>query len=417
MYDIAAVRRDFPILKREVHGIPLVYLDNAATSQKPASVIDALSRYYREYNANVHRGVHTLAEEATEGYEQARRVVAHFIGAENPANLIFTRNTTEAINLFAYAWGGRNLKPGDEVLLTVMEHHSNLVPWQIIAQQTGAVLRHVDITEEGLLDMASFYKLLGPKTRVVSVTHMSNVLGTINPVEEIAKAAHEQGAIVLIDGAQSVPHLPVDVEALGCDLLAFSGHKTLGPTGVGALWVKQELLETLEPFMGGGEMIREVQLDYSTWNTAPYRFEAGTPNIADAIAWAEGIEYLSSLGMEQVREHEIQLTRYALNALKNVQNLKVYGPADPALKGGVAAFSLEGIHPHDIGTALDQFGVAVRAGHHCAQPLHRRLGVDSSARASFYLYNTEEEIDKFVEALQAAQEYFSRVPRRAGRSI
>ena len=298
-----------------------------------------------------------------------------------------------------------------------MEHHSNLVPWQIIAQQTGAVLRHVDITEEGLLDMASFYKLLCPKTRVVSVTHMSNVLGTINPVEEIAKAAHEQGAIVLIDGAQSVPHLPVDVEALGCDLLAFSGHKTLGPTGVGALWVKQELLETLEPFMGGGEMIREVQLDYSTWNTAPYRFEAGTPNIADAIAWAEGIEYLSSLGMEQVREHEIQLTRYALNALKDVQNLKVYGPADPALKGGVAAFSLEGIHPHDIGTALDQFGVAVRAGHHCAQPLHRRLGVDSSARASFYLYNTEEEIDKFVEALQATQEYFSRVPRRAGRSI
>ena len=417
MYDIAAVRQDFPILKREVHGNPLVYLDNAATSQKPASVIDALSRYYREYNANVHRGVHTLAEEATEGYEQARRVVARFIGAENPANLIFTRNTTEAINLFAYAWGGRNLKPGDEILLTVMEHHSNLVPWQIIAQQTGAVLRHVDITEEGLLDMASFYKLLGPKTRVVSVTHMSNVLGTINPVEEIAKAAHEQGAIVLIDGAQSVPHLPVDVEALGCDLLAFSGHKTLGPTGVGALWVKQELLETLEPFMGGGEMIREVQLDYSTWNTAPYRFEAGTPNIADAIAWAEGIEYLSSLGMEQVREHEIQLTRYALNALKNVQNLKVYGPADPALKGGVAAFSLEGIHPHDIGTALDQFGVAVRAGHHCAQPLHRRLGVDSSARASFYLYNTEEEIDKFVEALQATQEYFSRVPRRAGRSI
>ena len=417
MYDIAAVRQDFPILKREVHGNPLVYLDNAATSQKPASVIDALSRYYSEYNANVHRGVHTLAEEATEGYEQARRVVARFIGAENPANLIFTRNTTEAINLFAYAWGGRNLKPGDEILLTVMEHHSNLVPWQIIAQQTGAVLRHVDITEEGLLDMASFYKLLGPKTRVVSVTHMSNVLGTINPVEEIAKAAHEQGAIVLIDGAQSVPHLPVDVAALGCDLLAFSGHKTLGPTGVGALWVKQELLETLEPFMGGGEMIREVQLDYSTWNTAPYRFEAGTPNIADAIAWAEGIEYLSSLGMEQVREHEIQLTRYALNALKDVQNLKVYGPADPALKGGVAAFSLEGIHPHDIGTALDQFGVAVRAGHHCAQPLHRRLGVDSSARASFYLYNTEEEIDKFVEALQATQEYFSRVPRRAGRSI
>ena len=417
MYDIAAVRQDFPILKREVHGNPLVYLDNAATSQKPASVIDALSRYYSEYNANVHRGVHTLAEEATEGYEQARRVVARFIGAENPANLIFTRNTTEAINLFAYAWGGRNLKPGDEILLTVMEHHSNLVPWQIIAQQTGAVLRHVDITEEGLLDMASFYKLLGPKTRVVSVTHMSNVLGTINPVEEIAKAAHEQGAIVLIDGAQSVPHLPVDVAALGCDLLAFSGHKTLGPTGVGALWVKQELLETLEPFMGGGEMIREVQLDYSTWNTAPYRFEAGTPNIADAIAWAEGIEYLSSLGMEQVREHEIQLTRYALNALKNVQNLKVYGPDDPTLKGGVAAFSLEGIHPHDIGTALDQFGVAVRAGHHCAQPLHRRLGVDSSARASFYLYNTEEEIDKFVEALQATQEYFSRVPRRAGRSI
>ncbi|MBI2885762.1 MAG: cysteine desulfurase [Chloroflexi bacterium] len=417
MYDVQVVRKDFPILERQVHGRPLVYLDSAATSQKPQAVIDALADYYSRYNANVHRGIHTLAEEATAAYEDARRRVADFIGAASPRSVVFTRNTTEAINLVAYAWGRRTLRPGDEVVLTVMEHHSNLVPWQLMAQDTGAALRSVDITEDGCLDLEAFHKLLGPRTRLVALTHMSNVLGTVNPVVAMARAAHSYGALVLVDGAQSVPHLPVRVQELACDFLAFSGHKMLGPTGIGALYAREELLEAMEPFMGGGEMIREVQLERSTWNEVPWRFEAGTPNIADAIAWVAALDYLEALGMAPVRAHELEITAYALSRLQEVPGITIYGPRAAEDRGGVVAFNLKEVHPHDVGTALDQYGIAVRAGHHCAQPLHRRLGIGSTARASFYVYTTAQEIDALVAALHQTQEFFTRVAGRAGRPL
>ena len=417
MFDVARVRRDFPILERRVHDKPLVYLDSAATSQKPQAVIDALAHYYSHFNANVHRGIHTLAEEATDAYEKARKKVAAFIGARSPESIVFTRNTTEAINLIAYAWARRTLKPGDEVLLTVMEHHSNLVPWQLVAQDTGAVLRFADITEDGYLDVEGFHKLLNEKTRLVAMTHMSNVLGTITPVAELAKAAHAYGALLLVDGAQSVPHLPINVQELDCDFLCFSGHKTLGPTGIGALYAKEEILDSMEPFMGGGAMIREVRLEHTTWNAIPWRFEAGTPNIADAIAWVPGLDYLSNLGMDQVRGHEIELTAYGLRRLSEVDGITIYGPKAPEDRGGVVAFNLAEVHPHDVGTALDQYGIAVRAGHHCAQPLHRRLNIASSARASFYVYNTHEEIDALIEALEKTQEFFTRVTGSARRAV
>jgi cysteine desulfurase/selenocysteine lyase len=406
------VRQDFPILQRTVHGRPLVYLDNAATTQKPRAVIDALVRYYENYNANIHRGLHTLSEEATAGYEEVRLKVADFIGAPGPEGIVFTRNATEAINLVAHAWGRKHLRTGDEILLTVMEHHSNLVPWQLLARATGAELRFVDIDDEGYLLWDDFERLIGPRTRLVAVTHMSNVLGTINPVKEIAELAHSRGALVVVDGAQSVPHLPVDVEALGCDFVAFSAHKMLGPTGVGVLYARQGLLEEMDPFLGGGEMISRVLLEGSTWNEVPWKYEAGTPNIADVIAFGAAIEYLEGLGMDAVRAHEKEITARALEALAALPEVVIYGPRDPEARGGVVAFNLGDLHPHDVGTVLDQFGVAVRAGHHCAQPLMRRLGCVATARASFYVYNRLDEVDSLLEGVREADRFFGHVATR-----
>ena len=412
MYDVASIRNDFPILQRKVHGKPLVYLDNAATSQKPQQVIAALQTYYTRYNANIHRGLHSLAEEATTAYEAVREQMARFLRAPSPRGIVFTRNATEAINLFANAWGRANLKPGDQIVLTEMEHHSNLVPWQLIAKATGAQLAFIKITDEGLLDLETLGPLLRKPTKVVSVTLMSNVLGTITPVPQIAELAHRHGALVVVDGAQAVPHLPVDVRALGADVLVCSAHKMLGPTGVGVLWAREELLERMDPFLGGGEMISDVQLTSSTWAEIPWKFEAGTQNIADVIAFGEALRYLERLGMENIRLHEIELVGYALTTLGAIDGLTLYGPRNLTLRGGAVSFNLEGLHPHDVGTALDTEGIAVRAGHHCAKPLMRRLGLTATARASFYLYNTREEVDRLTEALQATQAFFSR-PSRA----
>lgn len=408
MYDVDKVREDFPILKRQVHGRPLVYLDNAATSQTPRQVIEALVTYYERYNANIHRSVHTLAAETTEAYEGARAKIARFIGA-TPESIIFTRNTTESLNLVANAWGRRNLKPGDEIVTSVMEHHSNIVPWQLIAAEKGATIRYVDIDDDGRLRLDQLEALLGPKTRVVTLVHASNVLG-INPVAAIAERAHAHGAVMVVDAAQSVPNMPVDVKALGCDFLAFSGHKMLGPTGIGVLWGKPELLEAMGPFLGGGSMISRVTLEGSTWNDVPHRFEAGTPNIADAIALGVAVDYLEALGMDNVREHEKRLTDYAIHRLAEMPEVTVYGPKNAEERVGVVTFNYGDIHPHDLSQVLDQHGVAVRAGHHCAQPLMRRLDTVATARASFYVYNTKAEIDTFVAALEEAGRYFSRQP-------
>ena len=404
--DIDRIRADFPILKREVHGRPLVYFDNAATTQKPRQMIDALVHYYEHYNANIHRGIHALAEEATARYEETRQKVADFIGAPGPECIVFTRNTTESINLVANAWGRKNLGEGDEIILSTMEHHSNLVPWQMLAQATGAKLRHIDIDEEGRLDGDSVKQLIGEKAKLVAITHMSNVLGTVNPVRQIADLAHAQGALLLVDGAQSVPHLPVNVQELDCDFLAFSAHKMLGPTGVGVLYARHELLESMDPFLGGGEMIRRVGLEESTWNDVPWKFEAGTPNIGDVCAFGAALDYLQELGMEQVRAHEVSLVQEALRRLSEVPGITIYGPKSDEARGGVVSFNLEDIHPHDLGTVLDRHGVAIRAGHHCAQPLMNRLDVVATARASFYVYNKEEELDALIEGIQAAVRLF-----------
>ncbi|QYJ16391.1 Cysteine desulfurase SufS [Rubrobacter xylanophilus DSM 9941] len=404
MYDVLKVRRDFPILEREVNGRPLVYLDNAATSQKPLQVVRTLAEYYERHNANIHRGVHRLAEEATGLYEEARGKVARFIGAPDARSLVFTRGTTESINLVAHAWGRRNLREGDEVVLTVSEHHSNLVPWQLAARDTGARLRFVPIREDGTLDMEAAERLIGPRTRLVGCVHASNVLGTVNPVERLAELAHASDALMLVDGAQSAPHLPVDVKELGCDFFAASGHKMLGPTGVGFLWSRPELLEEMEPFLGGGEMIREVHLERSTWNEIPYKFEAGTMNIAQAIGLGAAVDYLNTLGMENVREHERRLGEYARRRLSEIEGLTVYGPAEG--RTGVVAFNVPGVHPHDLSQLLDQEGIAIRSGHHCCQPLMRHLRVVATARASLYLYNTEEEVDALVGAISRAREFF-----------
>jgi cysteine desulfurase/selenocysteine lyase len=404
------VRRDFPLLQRSVDGKPLVYLDSAATSQKPRVVLEALQRYYEEYNANVHRGLYRIAERATLAYEEARAKVAAFIGA-SPEELIFTRGTTEAINLVAYSYGDAFVRPGDEILVTEMEHHSNLVPWQLLAQRRGARLRFVRVRpEDGTLDLDSLDRCLTERTRVVAVTHQSNVVGTINPVRDIAERAHAVGAVVLVDGAQSVPHMPVRVQDLGCDFLAFSGHKMCGPTGIGALWGRRELLEAMPPFHGGGEMIERVELETSTYKDPPHRFEAGTPNIADAIALGVAVDYLQAVGMDAVRAHEKALVRYALAQLAEVKGLRLYGPRAPELRGGAVAFSLEGVHPHDVAQVLDGEGVCVRAGHHCAQPLHRALGVAATARASVYLYNTPEDIDALVRGLERVRAFFGLSP-------
>jgi len=405
MFDARQVRGDFPILKREVHGKPLVYLDNAATSQKPRAVVDALVSYYEHSNANIHRGIHALAEEATELYEGSRRGVAAFIGAP-PQSIVFVRNTTEAINLVAWRWARAQLHAGDEILVTVAEHHSNLVPWHLIARETGAVVRAIPITDDGVLDLDAARQLIGPRTRLVSVAQMSNVLGTIHPVETLAGWAHDVGARVLVDGAQSVPHLPVDVNKLDCDFLAFSSHKMLGPTGVGVLYGKPELLSAMPPLLGGGGMIDEVSIEGSTWAEPPERFEAGTPNIADVVAFRAAIDYLNALGIANVRSHEAQLTAYALDRLSSVKGVKLYGPRDVAQRGGVISFNIGDVHPHDVSTIVDQEGVAIRAGHHCCQPLMKRLGVAATARASVYVYNTEEDINALARSLGKVTEIF-----------
>ncbi|HHW86945.1 MAG TPA: cysteine desulfurase [Chloroflexi bacterium] len=401
------LRSDFPILQRVLpNGRPLIYFDNAASSQKPESVLRAMDDYYRRYNANVHRGVHTLSEEATAAFEAAREKVARFINAPSARQIIFTRGATESINLVAYTWGRANLKPGDEVLITEMEHHANIVPWQIMQEQLGFTLRYVPITDQGLLDLEALPQVLSERTKLFCFVHASNVLGTINPVRELVAAAHAVGAKVLIDGAQSVPHMPVDVQTLDADFFAFSSHKMCGPTGIGILYGKRELLEAMPPFMGGGDMIREVKLSGSKWNSVPFKFEAGTPSIAEAIGLGAAVDYLQQVGMTWVHAHEREITHYAYARMAEVEGLHILGPG-PETRGGLIAFTLEGVHPHDIAAILDRSGVAVRAGHHCAQPLHDRLGIHASARASFYLYNTPAEVDVLVEALHKAQEIFT----------
>jgi len=408
-----SVRDDFPILSRRVHGKPLVYLDSAATSQKPRRVIDALVRYYTEYNANVHRGIYEMAEEATRRFEESRAKLAAFIGARRPEEVVFTRSTTEAINLVAYAWGRANIRAGDEIMLTEMEHHSNLVPWQLLAAEKGAKLVFIPFDAEGVLQLDVYERLLSARTKLVALAHQSNVLGTINPVREIAARAHAAGAKVLVDGAQSAPHMPVDVAELDVDFFAFSGHKMCGPTGAGALWARYEILDAMPPFHGGGEMIMVVQLDASTYKDPPHKFEAGTPNIGDCIVWGEAVDYLQGIGMQAIREHEQRLTAYALRQLAQVPGLTLFGPKDVARRGGTIAFATDVAHPHDVAQVLDQEGIAVRAGHHCAQPLHRRLGVSATTRASLYLYNTEQDIDALVRGLHVVRRLFSPRPAPA----
>jgi cysteine desulfurase/selenocysteine lyase len=412
MLDVHTLRKDFPVLQRLVHGRPLVYLDNAATSQKPRQVIEALVEYYQGYNANVHRAVHTLGEEATQRFEEARQKVASFINAPSMECILWTRNTTEAINLVAFAWARPRLKPGDEVVTSALEHHSNLVPWQRVCSEMGATLRIVPITPEGLLDREALRRLLTPRVRLVAITHVSNVLGTIVPVEEVVRLAHGVGARVLVDGAQGVPHMPVDVQAMDCDFLAFSAHKMLGPTGIGVLYGKPDALEEMEPFLTGGEMVREVSYERAAWKAPPFKFEAGTPNIADAIAFGVAIDYLQRVGMQAVREHEVALTRYALRRFAEVEEVQVFGPPSAEARGGVISFHHPSIHPHDLGTFLDRLGIAIRAGHHCAMPLVRSLGVVATARASFYLYNTPEEVDALVDGVSQAIRFFHRVGSR-----
>ncbi len=404
--DVQKIRKDFPILERKVYGKPLVYLDNAATSQKPRQVIDALVNYYEQYNANIHRAVHALGEDATAAYEASREKVRAFINAPNTESVIFTRNTTEAINLVAYSWGRANIHEGDEIVLTQMEHHSNLIPWQQLAKDKGATVRYIPVTPEGTLELNGLENLFDARTKMMALPHVSNSLGTINPVEKIAAEARRHGVMLLIDGAQGAPHLPVDVQAIGADFYAFSSHKMLGPTGIGVLYGRQELLEEMEPFMGGGEMIRKVTFEGATWNDLPWKFEAGTPNIADAIAFGAAIDYLTELGMENVREHEIEITQYALERLRKVDDVILYGPPEASERGGVVSFNFADLHPHDVGTILDRHGVAIRAGHHCTQPLMRTFGISGTARASFYVYNTLEEVDVFIEALEDARSFF-----------
>lgn len=412
MLDVQKIREDFPILKRQVHGKPLVYLDNAATSQKPKVVIDALVAYYTQTNANIHRGIHTLSEEATAQYEAVRERIARFIGTPKPSTVIFTRNATESINLVSHAWGLKHIGAGDEILLSEMEHHSNLVPWQQLAKQKGATLKFIPVTSDGKLDLEELPRLLEGKTKLVAVTLMSNLLGTINPVKEIVAQAHAKEIPVLVDGAQGIPHLNVNVLDLNCDFLAFSAHKMLGPTGVGILYAKEALLEEMDPFLAGGDMIRDVWFDHAVWNDLPWKFEAGTPNIADVIAFGEAIDYLQKIGMEQIHQHEQTLGRYAMERLSQIEGIILYGPKEMNLRGGVISFDIQGLHPHDLGQILDAEGVAIRAGHHCCKPLLRKMGLVATARASFYLYNTQEEADALIAAVLKAKEVFSVVSHR-----
>lgn len=406
-YNVEGVRSDFPVFTREVRpGVPLVYLDSAATSQKPESVIQAMGRFYRQHNANIHRGIHTLAEEATAAYESAREKVADFIHAPGPDQIVFTRNTTESINLVAHSWGRTNLKAGDRILLTEMEHHSNLVPWQLLASELNLELDFIPVTRDGYLDLQEYQRLLERGPKLLGINHMSNVLGTINPLAEILQQAQQAGVVTLVDAAQSVPHIPVDVSALAADFVAFSGHKMCGPSGIGVLYGRRDLLESMPPFLGGGEMIKRVELRSFKANDLPHKFEAGTPAIAEAVGLGAAVDYLSDLGMEAVAAHEQDVIRYALQRLEEVSGLTVFGP--PAGdKGGVASFFMKGIHPHDVAQVLDHHGVAVRAGHHCAQPLHDKFGIPATARASFYVYNTKDDVDRLIEGLHEVQSVFA----------
>jgi len=399
------LREDFPILKETVNGKPLVYLDNAATTQKPLAVIEAVSDYYRHYNANVHRAIHHLGERATSAYESARKTVARFISAPSERQIIFTRGTTESINLVATGWGRKFVNRGDEIILSEMEHHSNLIPWQILTKEVGAKLRFIPFKEDGTIDFPVFSTLLNSQTKLVAITHMSNVFGTINPVIRIVRMAHDRGIPVLFDAAQSVPHLPVNVAHLNCDFFAFSGHKMLGPTGIGVLYAKSQILENMNPYQGGGEMIKSVWFEEATWNEIPHKFEAGTPNIAGAIGLAAAIEYLEKIGMINLTLYEQELTTYALDKMGRIPGIKLYGAAPE--RGGVISFNLADIHPHDLSQFLDQQGIAVRAGHHCAQPVMRKLNIAATTRASFYFYNTKQEVDYLVDQLHHALEFFS----------
>lgn len=404
-FDVQKYRADFPILNEKVHGKPLIYLDNAASTQKPNSVIEAVADYYRHDNANVHRAIHQLGERATAGFENARKKVARFIGAKSDREIIFTRGTTESINLVACAWGRKFIGDGDEIILSEMEHHSNLIPWQLIANEVGATLKFISFNADGTLDFPSFERILSNKTKLVAITHMSNVFGTINPIKKIIRMAHDRGVPVLLDAAQSVPHLPVQVAQLDCDFLAFSSHKMCGPTGIGVLYGKSHNLENMNPYQGGGEMISSVWLDRATWNEIPHKFEAGTPNIAGAIGLSAAIEYLQQIGMKNITLYEQELTTYALNKLSEIDGMEIYGKAPE--RGGAISFNLGNIHPHDMAHFLDQEGIAVRAGHHCAQTIMRKLNIAATTRASFYFYNTFEEIDYLVEKLKEARAFFA----------
>ena len=406
MLNIEKIRADFPILEIEAYPeVPLVFLDSAASSQKPTAVIESMNEYYRSTHANVHRGIYRFSEQATDAYENARARVGRFINAPDSDQVIFVRNATEGFNLVAYSWGRANIKAGDEILLTEMEHHANLVPWQILAEEKEAVIRYLPIHDNGTLDLSALPDLLTEKTKIFSFTAVSNVLGTINPVKQLVDAAHAVGALAMVDAAQSVPHMPVDVQALDCDFLAFSGHKMCGPTGVGILYGRRELLEEMPPFMGGGDMIRRVTLEGSTWNDLPWKFEAGTPSIAEGIGLGAAVDYLTAVGMDEIHAYEQFITNYAVEALSEVDGVTIWGPP-VSQKGGVAAFTLDKVHPHDIAELLDKDGIAIRAGHHCAMPLHQRLGLSATARASFYLYNSTAEIDKLVESLHRVRQVF-----------
>jgi cysteine desulfurase/selenocysteine lyase len=405
VFDVKKIKEDFPIFQRKINNKDLVYLDSTATSQKPIQVIKAIENFYKNYCANVHRGVYTLAEEATLAYEESRKEVARFINAKSYEEILFVRNATEAINLVAYAWGRKNVGKGDRILITQMEHHSNIVPWQILSKEKEAKLEYIGITDEGLLDMNDFYKIDKP-LKIFAFTHVSNTLGTINPVKELTKMAHEAGALVLIDGAQSVPHMPVNVREIDCDFLAFSGHKMLGPMGIGVLYAKKEILEEMEPFLTGGEMIRNVDFYYSTWNDLPWKYEAGTPNVEGGIALGEAIRYLTKIGMDKIREHEKILVEYALDKLQEIKGLTIYGPKSSEIRGGVISFNIKDVHAHDVATILDQEGIQIRAGHHCAKLVMKRFDVPAMARASFYIYNCYEDIDRLYEGLMLVKKIF-----------
>ncbi len=405
--DGASVRARFPLLQPDGAGARIIYLDSAATAQRPDVVLEAVAKFYRTENANVHRGIYDLSRRATERYEGARAALARFIKAPDKEELVWTRGTTEAINLVAATWGQENLGPGDEILLTTLEHHSNIVPWQLLARRVAARIRYVDIDEEGRLRLEQYDELLSERTRIVALGHVSNALGTINPVAEVIERARQVGARVLVDGAQAAPHLPIDVQSLGCDFYAISGHKMCGPMGIGALWARRELLEEMPPYQGGGEMIETVLPDESTWAPVPHKFEAGTPNVAGAVGMAAAAAFLESLGRDQVRAHELDLVEYGMDRLDRVEGLRLFGPRDPADRIAVFSFSMEGIHPHDVATILDAENIAVRAGHHCTQPLMRRLAVPATTRASCYVYNTREDLDRLVEGLDRARQIFS----------